>query len=108
MASLTLPPPTSPALTSPLDLASRVVRSPEPMSAETGGGVVMLSIAAGKYFGLNETGQAIWARMERPITIGALAEAVQQEFDVGAHESQTAVLAFVSRLIEENIAILQA
>lgn len=78
------------------------------MSAETGGGVVMLSIVAGNYFGLNETGQAIWARMERPVTLGALAEAIQQEYDVGAHEAQTAVLAFVSRLIEEKIAILQA
>ena len=92
----------------PLDLASRVVRSPEPISAETGGGAVMLSIEAGKYFGLNETAQAIWARMETPITLGALAAAIEQEFDVDADRAQTAVLAFVSQLIEEKIATLQA
>ena len=90
-----------------LDLSSRVVRSPEPISAQTGGGVVMLSIEAGKYFGLNETAQAIWARMEAPITVGALARSIQDEFDVDAGRAETAVLAFVSRLIEEKIATLQ-
>jgi hypothetical protein len=91
-----------------LDLASRVVRSSEPISAETGGGVVMLSIETGKYFGLNETAQAIWARMEAPVTVGALVQSVQDEFDVDAERAEATVLAFVAQLIEENIATLQA
>jgi hypothetical protein len=78
------------------------------MSAETGDGVVMLSIEAGKYFGLNDTGRAIWARMETPVTLAALCASIQQEFDVDADRAQTAVLAFVSRLIDEKIATLQA
>jgi Coenzyme PQQ synthesis protein D (PqqD) len=90
-----------------LDLSSRVVRSPEPISAETGGGVVMLSIEAGKYFGLNETAQAIWARMEAPITVAALVQSIQAAFDVDAGRAEAAVLAFVAQLIEENIATLQ-
>jgi hypothetical protein len=91
-----------------LDLSSRVVRSPEPISAETGGGVVMLSIETGKYFGLNETAQAIWARMEAPVTVAALVQSIQAEFDIDSRRAEAAVLAFVSRLIEEKIASSQA
>jgi hypothetical protein len=90
-----------------LDLTSRVARSPEPISAETGGGVVMLSIAAGKYFGLNETAMAIWERMETPISVAELCRAVQAEFDVAPEQAQKSVLTFVSQLIEQNIASLQ-
>jgi hypothetical protein len=91
-----------------VDLASRVVRSPEPISAETGGGVVMLSIAAGKYFGLNATAMAIWERMETPISVADLCEAIQDEFDVSPEQAQKSVLALVSQLIDEKIASLQA
>jgi len=91
-----------------IDLDSRVVRSPEPISAETGGGVVMLSIETGKYFGLNQTAMAIWGRMETPITIADLCQAVQDEFDVTPEQAQKSVLAFVSQLVEEKIASLQA
>jgi hypothetical protein len=91
-----------------LDLTSRVVRSSEPISAATGGGVVMLSIETGKYFGLNETAQAIWARMDAPITVGALVRSIQAEFDVDGTRAEAAVLALVSQLIEEKIATLQA
>jgi hypothetical protein len=86
-----------------LDPDSRVVRSPEPILAEFSDGYVMLSVEAAKYFSLNDTAEAIWRRMERPITLRALSQSLAEEFDVAPDEAARAVTAFVSRLVEERI-----
>jgi len=57
----------NPAVGYKMDEDTRVVRSPEPISVEPDGGLVMLSVAAGKYFSLNATAVAIWHRLESPI-----------------------------------------
>ena len=86
----------------------RVVRSPEPILAEFGDGFVMLSIETSKYFSLNDAAAAIWRRMERPITLAALSRSLTDEFDVAPERAANAVSAFVSRLVEERIALEQA
>jgi hypothetical protein len=91
-----------------LDLESRVVRSPEPILAEFDDGFVMLSVEAAKYFALNATAEAIWRRMAQPISLRALADSLRDEFDIAPGEATAAVRAFVSRLVEEKIASVQA
>ena len=91
-----------------LEPNSRVVRSPEPILAEFSDGFVMLSVEAAKYFSLNATAEAIWRRMETPITLQALSESLAEEFDVAPAQAASAVQAFVSRLVEERIVSVQA
>ena len=91
-----------------LDPETRVVRSSEPIMAEFDEGYVMLSIETAKYFSLNGTAEAIWRRMEQPITLRALSESLADEFDVDPQEAASAVQAFVSRLVEERIVSVQA
>ena len=88
----------------PLDPATRVVRSPEPAQAETGGGLVLLSLENGKYFGLNATGQAIWELIATPISIAQIGQALQARFEFDADHAGASAMAFVSRLIEEKVA----
>jgi hypothetical protein len=91
-----------------IDPGSRVVRSGEPILATFADGFVMLSVEAGKYFNLNATAEAIWRRMEQPITLRALSQSLTEEFDVAPAEAASAVQAFVSRLLEQRIASVQA
>jgi hypothetical protein len=91
-----------------IDPAGQVVRSAEPILAAFSDGFVMLSVEAEKYFSLNDTAEAIWRRMERPITVRALSEALAEEFDVAPEAAASAVQTFVSRLVEERIATVQA
>jgi len=90
-----------------LDPNSRVVRSAEPIMAEFSDGYVMLSVETAKYFSLNDTAEAIWRRMKRPITLKALSQSLAEEFDVAPDEAASAVTAFVSRLVEERIVSVQ-
>ena len=91
-----------------IDPARHVVRSAEPVLAAFSDGFVMLSVEAEKYFSLNDTAEAIWRRMERPITVQALSDSLAEEFDVAPEAAASAVQAFVSRLVEERIATVQA
>jgi hypothetical protein len=75
--------------------------------AEFDEGFVMLSVETAKYFSLNGTAEAIWRRMEQPITLKALSASLAEEFDVAPEEAASAVQAFVSRLVEERIVSVQ-
>jgi hypothetical protein len=85
-------------------LDSWVVRSPEPIAAEIGDGLVMLSVQEGKYFSLNATGAAIWRRLETPMRIGELCDHIVDEFDTSRERATRAVSEFVVKLIEQKIA----
>jgi len=85
-------------------LDSWVVRSPEPIAAEVGDGLVMLSVQEGKYFSLNPTAAAIWRRLESPMRVGELCDHIVDEFDTSPEHAVQAVSAFVAKLIEQKIA----
>jgi len=67
----------------------------------------MLSVETAKYFSLNDTAEAIWRRMERPITLKALepvhCRGVRRRAGRGGERGH----AFVSRLVEERIVSVQ-
>ena len=86
-----------------LGLDSWVVRSSEPIAAEVGDGLVMLSVQEGKYFALNATAAAIWRRLEAPMRVGDLCDRIVEEFDTSREHAIQAVPEFVAKLIEQKI-----
>ena len=81
-----------------ITLSSRIVRSPEPVSAVAGDGLVMFSVKNGRYYGLDEIANAIWQRIGSPIAVSTLCADVQQAFDVTPERCETDVLAFLHKL----------
>ena len=88
-------------------LDSWVVRSPEPIAAEVGDGLVMLSVQEGKYFSLNPTAAAIWRRLESPMRVGELCDQIIEEFDTSTEHAIRAVSEFIAKLIEQKIATVR-
>jgi hypothetical protein len=86
---------------------SWVVRSAEPLGAEVAGGVVLFSPAAGAYVSLNATAAAIWRRLERPMQVRALCDAIAQEYDITPGECMPAVIACVGKLIDGGVADIE-
>ncbi len=87
-----------------VDLDSWVVRSGEPIAVEIGDGLVMLSVQEGKYFSLNATAAAIWQGLEVPIQVRRLRDRIVGEFDTSADHAAQAVVEFIEKLLEQNIA----
>ncbi len=83
--------------------ADKIVRSDEPVWSPAGEEVVMLSVEKGKYFGLNEIGAAIWERIERPLGVGALCEALQGVFDVSPERCEAEILPFLDLMLAKGL-----
>jgi hypothetical protein len=64
---------------------------------------VMMSIDAGRYYGLNAVAARIWELLESPKTIAQLCGQICEEFDVDAQTCETEVLKFVDALIDNGI-----
>jgi len=86
-----------------LSATSVVVRSPDQVSGDLDGKIVLLSIENGEYYNMNEVGSRIWALLEKPVTVGELIEQLLAEFDVGRTVCETEAMAFLERLKKDRL-----
>ena len=63
----------------------------------------MMSIEAGRYYGVNAVGARIWELLETPHTIKQLCAQICEEFDVDTQTCEAAVLDFTRELISNGI-----
>jgi len=78
----------------------RLIAVTDQMSTTLEGEVVILNLATGTYFGLNDVGTVIWETLDQPRTMPELRDAMLREFDVSSEVAETDL----TRLIEELIA----
>ena len=79
------------------ELSSSVV------TASLGDELVVLDTASGEYYGLNATAAVIWRDLERGMSVGEIAHAVQEAYDIGEAEARTDVDAHLSALSERRL-----
>jgi Coenzyme PQQ synthesis protein D (PqqD) len=65
--------------------------------------VVMMSITAGRYYGLNAVGSRIWELLDTPKTIAQLCGQLCEEFEVDARTCEAEVLKFVQDLLDNGV-----
>jgi Coenzyme PQQ synthesis protein D (PqqD) len=64
---------------------------------------VMMSVEAGRYYGVNAVGARIWELLEAPKTIVQLCDQICEEFDVDSQTCEFHILKFVNDLIDNGI-----
>ncbi len=64
---------------------------------------VMLSVAAGKYYGLNAVAARIWELLEHPMTLAQLCAQICEEFEVDMQTCEATVLKFADEIIDNGI-----
>ena len=85
---------------------TKVVRVPELLTAPVAEELVMFDVEQGKYFALNDVGTAIWARLEKPKTIGQLCIELQGEFEVPFAQCEEDVGEYLHDLVRRNLVTL--
>jgi hypothetical protein len=65
--------------------------------------MVMMSVTAGRYYGLNTVASRVWELLETPKTIAQLCAQICEEFEVDAQTCETEVLKFVQDLISNGV-----
>lgn len=91
-----------------LPFTAIVVRSPDQVSGDLDGKVVLLSIENGEYYNLNEVGSRIWTLLEKPMTVAALIERLLAEFDVERPTCEKEALEFLAQLRKDNLLRIEA
>lgn len=90
-------------MTMTLRSSSLVGRNPELLAAPSGEELVMLSVEAGNYYGLDPIGRRIWDLIETPARVTDICARLAAEYDVGSRVCESDVLAFLDELIGRNI-----
>ncbi|MEM9486950.1 MAG: PqqD family peptide modification chaperone [Cyanobacteria bacterium P01_F01_bin.116] len=67
-----------------LDISTTAVIStvPEQIASELGGEAVILNLATGIYYGLNEVGARVWELIQQPCTFDSIFHALLEEYEV--------------------------
>lgn len=80
-----------------------VVRSPDQVSGDLDGKVVLLSIENGEYYNMNEVGSRIWTLLEKPMTISALIDQLLAEFEIDRPTCEKETTTFLVQLEKDKL-----
>ncbi len=80
------------------DVVSRVVD----------GEAVLLALASGEYFGLNEVGSRVWEHVQSELTLSSLLERLGEEFDVEPTRLRSDVDELLAELRAKGLIVVAA
>jgi hypothetical protein len=86
-----------------ISLEAIVVQDSEPVTATIDDEVVMLSVSAGAYFGLNGIGSEIWNRLREPKRISDLCKELANQYEGDRETISRDVASFVQALLERGL-----
>jgi hypothetical protein len=81
--------------------SSRIRCARDLFSTNIGGEVVMLDVAAGKYYSLNPTGSAVWSMLGSPDSQGMDLDTLLKNLETRFDAAREAIVADVHALIGE-------
>lgn len=82
---------------------SVLVQDKEPATADLDGGVVVLSLRAGSYFGFNPVATEIWNMLAKPCRVGEIFDSLSERHDVDAEILTRDVTPFLQTLVEHQL-----
>lgn len=76
-------------------------------SCDLGGdGLVVLDPKAGVYLGFEGPAAVIWSTLTRPVSIQAVCDVVEREYDVDRPRCEADTLAFIEDLIRRELVVI--
>lgn len=82
---------------------SVLVQDKEPIAADLDGGVVVLSVRAGWYFGFNAVASEIWNMLAEPCRVGQIFDLLSERHDIDAETVARDVAPFLQTLVEHRL-----
>lgn len=79
------------------------VPAPDVVVRDLDGEAVVLDLATGTYFGLNDIGTRIWQLIVQQRTLAEVVEMLEREFDAPVDRLEADLHAFVGRLVAKGL-----
>ncbi|MCX6307170.1 MAG: lasso peptide biosynthesis PqqD family chaperone [Bacteroidetes bacterium] len=89
-----------------LNLLSVISKNASIISSKMDDEVVMMNIEKGNYYGLNPVAAEIWEMLTEPMTVQAICDRLMEEFDVDQDTCQNEVIAYVEKLFNESLIVV--
>lgn len=86
-----------------LALTDCVVVNCDLLSADLDGEMVMMDIASGQYYGLNDVGSRLWQEMATPTAVESLCRRLEADYDASPAVIQQGVLRFLGAMLEKHL-----
>ena len=80
-----------------------VVAAKDQIGCNLGEEEVILDLASGVYYGLNNVASRIWELVQKPTAVGQIVEIVLTEYDVDRAQCIDAVNKFLSQMAEHGL-----
>lgn len=84
-------------------LSSRVQRAASVLSAIVDNEAVLMDVGSGSYYGLLETGRAIWQRLDEPVLVGDLCAALGREYSAPEGQLEADTIEYLNRLAASGL-----
>jgi Coenzyme PQQ synthesis protein D (PqqD) len=81
----------------------RLSRAEEMLSTELDQETILMSIDAGAYYGMAETAQSIWAKLETPMTFSALVDELVKEYAITPEACAADLQGFLGAMEREGL-----
>lgn len=81
----------------------RLSRSQDMLSTDLDEETVLMSIDAGAYYGLAGPAQAIWAKLETPLTFSALVNLLVEEYKISPDQCAADLQRFLGEMEQEGL-----
>lgn len=76
------------------------------LTAEAGDDLLMMNVTLGRYFNLNPVGARVWALLEKPLTLQALADKLTEEYEVSEPVLFEELQAFLQILLQRELIVV--
>ncbi len=86
-----------------IDLNTHVSQSASPLVTEIEGEMVMMDVKSGLYFNLDTIGSDIWRRIAEPVSVLALCEAMERNYDADLMTIRKDVLELLAQMAEHGL-----
>lgn len=80
-----------------------LVRHSEPVTGLVDGEIVMMSISAGAYFGLNGVGSEIWNMLQEPMQVSAICDRLLARYEVDRETVMREVIRFAGEMLDRGL-----
>ncbi len=90
-------------LDNPIRIDSRLSIPPQVMSRPVGEETVLLDLASGQYFGLDNVGKLIWESIAEGRNLAETVDRLVAEYDVGEEQARTDVIDFAKKLVDRGL-----
>ena len=86
-----------------LQIDSKVTVHRDTMSRDVRGEQILLDLASGTYFGLEDVGARIWKEIQDGATIKQIIAAIVDEYDVDPARAEQDTLSLIHELAQRNL-----